>query len=119
MCFLSSNRNKSSEGSRWKPEGWWKSYNKMERYSGRKSEKFLSTALDFYDNEGNKTLKSIIKRGKRGFTNSILKDEYVVENWHKDTLSGNVNTYDSSGWVNNPFLNESHGMEKVLIKRKC
>lgn len=122
--FYHQNGNKSSEGILvdGKPEGWWKSYNEDGKIisEGNRKNFLLDSTWTFYDNEGNKTLEINYKEGKKeGLRIQYWKDEYVVENWHKDTLSGNVNTYDSSGWVKKttPFLNgKAHGMEKSFDK---
>jgi antitoxin component YwqK of YwqJK toxin-antitoxin module len=118
--FYHANGQKSSEGYliNGKPDGWWKSYNDKGLLisEGNRKNFLLDSLWVFYDNEGKKTLEIHYKESKKyGERIHYFTDEYMVENWENDTLKGNVNIYNSLGWLKKTTPYEEgkpHGMEK-------
>ena len=111
---------KSSEGLlvNGQPEGWWKSYNTegVLVSEGNRINHLLDSTWTFYDENGNKSLEVNYKEGKKdGFRIQHFQDEYIIEPWHQDTLTGEVKTYHVEGWLKRltPYeQGKAHGMEK-------
>ncbi|MBQ7490351.1 MAG: hypothetical protein IJT51_07545 [Bacteroidales bacterium] len=110
----------SSEG--WlkdgKPEGWWKSYNENGTLvsEGNRINHLLDSTWTFYNNDGAKTLVINYKKGKKnGERIQYSAEEYTVENWVEDTITGNVSTFSNDGRLLKtvPYLEgKPHGIGK-------
>ncbi|MEG2071432.1 MAG: hypothetical protein RR034_08685, partial [Bacteroidales bacterium] len=120
--FYYPNGEKSSEGTlvNGQPEGWWKSYSEQGILlsEGNRKNYLLDSVWTFYNLKGEKTLEINYSEGKKnGNRIQYFENEYVVENWHFDTLRGSVNTYHVKGWLKKTTPYEDglpHGMEKEL-----
>ena len=122
--FYYPNGVKSSEGTlvNGKPDGWWKSYNTEGKLisEGNRKNLLLDSLWTFYNDEGEK-IKTIhyLADKKEGEQIIYQADEYIVSNWHLDSIVGVVNTYDNSGWLKGsvPYVEgKPHGLAKTFNK---
>lgn len=113
---------KSSEGFLvgGKPDGWWKSYdqNGILISEGNRKNFLLDSTWTFYNDKAQKQMIINYFQGqKEGKQIQYFPKEYTIQQWHLDTIIGNVNTYDSAGWLKSsvPYVEgKPHGMAKTF-----
>ncbi|MBP1673568.1 MAG: hypothetical protein H6Q25_1383 [Bacteroidetes bacterium] len=118
--FYYPNGRKSSEGYliNGKPDGYWKSYNESGVLvsEGNRKNFELDSNWIFYDGSGKKISETYYSNGiKNGWRKLYFEDEYIVENYKLDTLTGSVITYFNNGKIKKtvPIVDgRKHGMEK-------
>jgi len=118
--FYHPNGVKSSEGTmlNGQPEGWWRAYNSegVLISEGNRKNHQLDSIWTFYNSQGEISLIIHYREGKKDGTRiQYFENEFIVENWSKDTITDNVNTFftDSILKKSVPYENGvPHGMEK-------
>ena len=118
--FYYPNGVKSSEGNmlNGQPEGWWKAYNTegILISEGNRKNHQLDSLWIFYNPQGEKSLVIHYQKGKKnGERVQYFENEFVVENFENDTITGSVNTFfaDSTLKKTTPYeFGVQHGMEK-------
>lgn len=110
---------KSSEGTLvdGKPDGWWKSYDEEGNLisEGNRKNFQLDSVWTFYQ-KGNKYLTINYFNGRKNGEQILYSSkDYTKTNWHLDTITGTVCTYDTAGWLKKsvPYADgKPHGMAK-------
>lgn len=119
--FYYPNGVKSSEGTLidGKPNGWWVSYNTDGQIISQGNRKnFQLDSLWTFFNDNGDIIRTVHyqedkKEGKQVIYNI---DDYVVSQWHEDSIVGSVETYDNAHWLKNsvPYVDgKAHGLGKT------